>query len=356
MLLDEDGNTLRVVAATGRDLSPDEMDPVEVGQGVAGVALEGREPLVVADIDGDGRFAKCAADRYRSRSLAVAPLRDGGRPLGVLCATDRDGGRSFDAEDLSLLRILAFQIGPLIAGFRNGRGQSKTEAANCGDAPVSLGLSGESEPGDSSTVQDPPGPDMLLRKRASVGSSGGADDAELVRAICETLATEVEPERLIRESLRAVADRVPAAPVSLYLIDPKDGQLILDGQYEAGGAGDRERLSAGRGLTGSVVGTGRLIATDTPERDHRFDPEVDTPESGVIGPMLCLPVRLRAKTLGVMRVFPTDGAHASARTAELLTSAISAAVRNVLMYRSLLEAVDEVARVRCEVQSQGKLS
>ena len=61
---------------------------------------------------------------------------------------------------------------------------------------------------------------------------------------------------------------------------------------------------------------------------------------------------LRQKTLGVLRVFPSEGAPASARTGEVLTAAISAAVRNVLMYRSLLESVDEVAKARRASQSQ----
>jgi hypothetical protein len=66
--------------------------------------------------------------------------------------------------------------------------------------------------------------------------------------------------------------------------------------------------------------------------------------------MLCVPVRLKAKTLGVLRAFASKEGGISARTGEVLTAAISAAVRNVLMYRSLLESVDEVARARRETK------
>ena len=41
-------------------------------------------------------------------------------------------------------------------------------------------------------------------------------------------------------------------------------------------------------------------------------------------------------------------AGASARTGEVVAAALSAAIRNVLLYRSLLEAVDDVARARRE--------
>ena len=90
----------------------------------------------------------------------------------------------------------------------------------------------------------------------------------------------------------------------------------------------------------------RQVATDHPDKDLRFDPEVDTPADGSIRPLICVPVQLRGKTLGVLRAFPTRDATASARTAEVLSAAMSAAVRNALLYGSLLDSIDEVARVR----------
>jgi len=42
---------------------------------------------------------------------------------------------------------------------------------------------------------------------------------------------------------------------------------------------------------------------------------------------------------------------ASARSGELVGSALSAAVRNALLYRSLLESIDEVAEVRRAARS-----
>ena len=139
---------------------------------------------------------------------------------------------------------------------------------------------------------------------------------------------------------------VPAAPVSLYLVSSDGRELVLEGQCERAGFADRARLPADQGLTGTVLQTGRMIASDCPDREARFRAEIDTPEGGPVGPLLCVPVRLRGKLMGVLRVFPADGARASARTGEILTAAMSAAVRNMLMYRSLLESVDEVAKAR----------
>ena len=75
---------------------------------------------------------------------------------------------------------------------------------------------------------------------------------------------------------------------------------------------------------------------------------------GEVRPLLCVPVVLRGKTLGVLRAYPKQPSGASARTGELLVSAVSAAVRNVFLYRSLLDSIDDVAEARREARKAGR--
>jgi GAF domain-containing protein len=251
----------------------------------------------------------------------------------VLCATERGDGGAFGSQDLSLLQILALQIGPLLARLRS-RGAEKAAADEDRDGP------------ESQVLADP------TTAGAAVADLGAAEDAELARAICDVLTAEVDPDRVISASLAAVATRVSAAPVSLYLLGSNGRELLLESQCERAGHADRERLPVDSGLTGVVVQTGRLVATDQPDRDPRFDPEVDTPECGEATPLLCVPIRFRNKTTGVMRVFLESGVSASARTGEILAAAMSAAVRNAIMYRGLLDSVDEVAKARRETRAR----
>ncbi len=326
MLLDSGDRELRVIGVAGRELAPAEMDPVAVGMGVAGVALQGGESLLVSDVRSDERFSEAVVEgRYSSPSFAISPFSADGRFLGVLCATDRLRSGPFHQEDLSLLRVLALHVGPLFG-----------EAASSAQREPLAGEAANAVQAGSAAEADREGSDDI-------------DDAELARAICDVLTSEIEPDRLIRGVLSTVAQSLTAAPVSLYLVG-SGGELVREGQCERAGSSDREILPVNAGLTGTVLQTGRLIATDSPERDPRFRAEVDTPADGVAGPMLCVPVRLKAKTLGVLRAFASKERGISARTGEVLTAAISAAVRNVLMYRSLLESVDEVARARRETK------
>ena len=81
-------------------------------------------------------------------------------------------------------------------------------------------------------------------------------------------------------------------------------------------------------------------------RNSRFDAGVDTPTSGQPGAMICVPLRLRKEWVGVLRAFLGKGCEASPRTAEVLGAVFSAALRNVLLYRSLLQSIEEVAEAR----------
>jgi GAF domain-containing protein len=308
------------------------MDAVQAGEGAAGAALAEGAAIAVADVAADPRFAgRGPSDRYSSSSFAVAACPGPRGPLGVLCATDRDSGVPFGEDDLALLRILALQVGRRLA-------------TECSSPPQAGERSPEAQAGEARAQR-------AEGERSSANGSGGRD-AELARAICDVMADQVEPDRIIDAALRPVASELPAAPASLYLID--DGALVLQGQCEGGGSSDRSRLPPGRGLTGTVVQTGRLVASGQPASDPRFDPEVDTPANGSVAPLLCVPLRLRGRVVGVARAFGSVDSSTSAETGEMLSAVLSAAVRNVLLYRSLLDSIDDVAEARREARGAGR--
>jgi DNA-binding response OmpR family regulator len=318
LLLDAQGQELRVAAAHGRGIGVEDMSPVAIGEGIAGAALQGAEPVLVEDITRDERFASQGAPgRYDTGSFAVAPLAFGDERLGVLCVTDRAGGAPFDQDDLALLRILAGQVARRL----------RVGPAEPALADAELATAAEPE--------------------------GGGEDAELARAVCEAVTVEVEPGRILGAALRPVAAALGAAPVALYLMG--EGGLVREAEWDGGVRADRPSLPLGRGLTGSVAETGQLVASADPASDPRFDGAVDTPADGRPGPLLCGALRFRGKVLGVFRAFPESREAPSARTGEVLSAALSAAVRNVLLYRSLIESIDEVARARREAQGPGGL-
>ena len=111
-------------------------------------------------------------------------------------------------------------------------------------------------------------------------------------------------------------------------------------------AHELEVIAYARDTLGYTMLIDRFGADRGEDADPRFDPEIDAPLSGQVRPFMCLPLRLRGKVVGVARAFLQAGTPTSARTGEVLTAALSAAVRNALLYRSLVETIEEVAEAR----------
>ncbi|RIL05234.1 MAG: hypothetical protein DCC71_11175 [Proteobacteria bacterium] len=313
LLRDERAGDLRVAAATGRKLAVEEFDGVPIGGGVAGRVVAQGDPILVKDVGTDPRFDAEHADRYETGSFVVMPLGASPARFGALCATDRRGGEPFGDEDLALLRLLSLTLAPWLAP------DSAAEPAPEASAPAA-----------ERTEDDP--------------------SAELARLVCDAMTREVEPPRVLGSALQAIASALRAAPVAVYLLDAESGSLRLESQWAAGGSTDRLFLARGTGLTGACFETGQPVVCESPAADPRFDAAVDTPESGASGSFLALPLRFRGRTLGVFRAFAPDPRKASPRTAEVLGAALSAAIRNVLLYRSLVDSIEEVARARRESQ------
>jgi len=329
MVWTENGDALEVVATCGHRLPLAELERVAPGEGVAGVVLQRGEAMVVRDVSSDPLFAgQTMEDRYATSSFVVAPLLERDEPLGVLCATDRVGAGVFEDEDVALLRILAMQLTELVM------------ARSSGDETVT-GI-GPHEASASDVAEILPKLEDEFEEQER--------DAELARRVCQAVTDEIEPSRVIRAALAPIVGLLPAAPVAIHLLDAETGRLRLEGECDGSVGSDRGELAPDKGLTGLVMQTGHMIVTPEPALDPRFDAENDTPESGQARPMMCLPIGFRGKVVGVFRAFLPDGEIPSVRTGEVLAAALSATLRSVGLYRSLVASIEEVAEARREAR------
>ena len=108
LLFDEAANQLTMTAARGIPTPLSEVNPVNLGDGIAGsVMKEGR--ALVASIDQLGKTAM-PERRYKTKSFISYPIAIGQRRFGVLNLADKIGGGAYDASDLSIIELLAPQI------------------------------------------------------------------------------------------------------------------------------------------------------------------------------------------------------------------------------------------------------
>ncbi|MDE0886360.1 MAG: GAF domain-containing protein [Myxococcota bacterium] len=337
MMLDAPGNWLRVVASAGHRVAPNQMDVMLPGEGVAGFALGQGLPQLVIDAKSDPRYRSLVVpERYADRSFAVVPLLSEGRGVGVLCGSQRQDGRPLDDDALLLLRLLGqkFMTGWGWAGGVSGRRQPR--AAGLGEFDDTV-ASAEYSTGGSDRLE-------LLSEQAVFLESDG--DAELAREICQAANLELGPEATLASALATLAKGISADLVSLYLADPNAGVLNLEASAGGGGARDRRNLPLSPGLTARVLEKGAVVLCMKPLREPEFDFDIDTPEDGIPLPLLFMPISIRGRVIGLVRAFLQQGAPVSSRTGEVAAAVLSAAVRNGLLYRSLVSSIEEIAEAR----------
>jgi DNA-binding response OmpR family regulator len=246
MLADTDREWLSVVATRGVDVNRETMTARKVGEGASGTCFAEGNVLCVPDAALDSRFSGRASGNYQSAAFAVVPLVCLGVPVGVLCLTEGDA-EELSLEETNVLRLLGMQVSEFLAA----------------DPEVERLLA-------SANASEAEGIETLDLLEPLDG------DAELARVVCESIAAEVEPERVLGLALGAVSHHLGAAPVSLYLRSQDGTHLDLEAEVDGGVVGDREQLPLDRGLVGGVVQTGQLVAADAPQGDARFDAAVDT--------------------------------------------------------------------------------
>ena len=121
------------------------------------------------------------------------------------------------------------------------------------------------------------------------------------------MSAEVEPGRVLDAAIRPIALALEAAPVALFLRDAESGELVCEGQVDGGRCADRMRISALRGLTGTVLATGNLVATPKPRTIRDLTPMSIHPRAAS-PPRSCVSRFASAgKVLGVLRAFPRSG-------------------------------------------------
>ncbi len=81
--------------------------PIPQGHGLLGVLIRDATPLMVPDIAADPRSVGFPPNHPPMKTLLGVPVMFGGRVLGNLYLTEREGGVPFDQDDLTKLQILA---------------------------------------------------------------------------------------------------------------------------------------------------------------------------------------------------------------------------------------------------------
>ncbi len=111
LLLDQATGDLRFHVAKGAAAEGLASAVVKPGKGIVGHVAATGEPLLIADAYADPHFDRSMDEKtgFRTRTLLTAPMISKGQVIGVVQVVNKQGGESFDKDDLYLLEAFAAQ-------------------------------------------------------------------------------------------------------------------------------------------------------------------------------------------------------------------------------------------------------
>ncbi len=140
------------------------------------------------------------------------------------------------------------------------------------------------------------------------------------------------PQQPLVDEVTQIARRTfRAAASSVLLLDKKDGDLIFE--VASGQVGKQlrgTRLGAQYGIAGWVVRHNKPLLVNDVSKDWRFDEIVDTVTGFTTSSLMCAPLVVRRKVIGVIEVLnKLDGTNFSDNDLESLASLASMAALTI---------------------------
>ena len=128
--------------------------------------------------------------------------------------------------------------------------------------------------------------------------------------IGKALISSLDLKEVLAIVLEKVSELFNPKDWSLLLIDEVNGDL----KYEIVVGEDSEKIrdfrpKIGEGIAGHVANNGEPLIVPNVKEDPRFSGEIDTLYSFVTGPVICVPLKTKGKTLGVIELYNVEDGH-----------------------------------------------
>ncbi|MFC1742917.1 SpoIIE family protein phosphatase [Candidatus Riflebacteria bacterium] len=127
MILDDNGNFLKIKECFGLEESVHEKVVVKVGDEISGYVAKTKKPLLVKNIENDKRFKRLNAERFYTKSLISVPINyysketkdEEPEVLGVININNKKDQTPLNEHDLELMVALANYLGIAIKNAKN---------------------------------------------------------------------------------------------------------------------------------------------------------------------------------------------------------------------------------------------
>ncbi len=312
LLVNEAGTTARMVSSYPPRVSLP--PPIELAQTTfLRQVAQNRQPIQISDVTTElpgrdpqdnpqSQVIATILDEDAVRSVLLVPLVAQDKLIGFLLVASSGEPRPFPENEVALARLMAGQLAAAITSFR-------------------------------------------ITEQAQRRSAELATLNDIAAAVTSSLNTR-EVYHLVMEKLNEYF-QVDAG--SLLMVDPETDELVFVMTLEAG----EEKLFGvrvprGKGIVGHVAEIQQYAIVDDAQNDPRFFANVSDSVGYEVATILCVPIVIKGRTIGVIELLNKRDGHFTQEEANRLTrmaATIGVAIENARLFQQVTTVRDRVEAI-----------
>lgn len=180
--------------------------------------------------------------------------------------------------------------------------------------------------------------------------------ATLLSQISQAITSSLDLKTVFNQTTEMAASTLNAQAATLFSIDTKRRELVfMIAKGAAAQALDEKRIPVDQGVVGWVALNGQPLVVNNARESALFDSQVDSQTGFSTRNILCVPLRIQERTIGVLEVLnkETDDGFSSADV-EWLTAIgrpIAIALENAQLYENLRREQERIIKAQEEVRN-----
>lgn len=179
----------------------------------------------------------------------------------------------------------------------------------------------------------------------------------LLYQIGQALTSTLDVRQVLEQTTELAATMLGAEASTLMLVDEETNELVFEIPHgEAKGVLRQYRLPMGEGIAGWVAVHGKPVRINDVRRDPRHTRRVDAATGFATRSVLCVPLAVKGRIIGVLEVINKRGGQDFDQDDEEWLSTLGAqaaiAIENARLYTDLREERDRIIKVQEEARHQ----
>jgi len=264
-------------------------------QGIAGYVVDTGKPYISNDLEKDKLWLRLKTG-YEQRNMMAVPLKVKRNPIGVIEVINKAKGENFSKADLKTLTHVASHFCRLID-----------------------------------------------RMNLCVELKDRVRQFSTLNEVGNILVSSLDHKVIGQQAIEAITKLMYAEAGSLLLVDRDSNELYFEvATGEKGEKVKTVRLKMGEGIAGWVAKHGKPLLIPDVTKDKRFQSRVDTKSKFETKNMVCVPLKIKGKVLGVIQAMHRKTGTFNKNDLELFqlfSNHVAIALENANLYEEIRETL-----------------